>query len=212
MSNIDRLEAETTLWDIRLAARTIPSSRFNRYALAVIAITASMYSCLTTSSAGSLAQRARDLADLGFNFSAGILGFLLAGFTVFATITKEELFRTMAVHVRSDSGLTSLKHNLFSFMRVFFDYLCFASMCLLVKILGSAGGPISEIVGLSPDPDNSKSVIARVVFAVIVTMFAYIMLILKSFIYNVYRFVITTIRFSFLIRPPGPDDLDYDGE
>jgi hypothetical protein len=209
--DVAELSREKTLWQTRLAARKIPSSRFNSSVVLGAGIAASAYAWLTRSSAEALAQRTRDLTDLGFNFTIGILGFLIAGFTVFATITKEELFRAMATIQSKAPGLSTLKYNLFAFMRVFFDYLLFASYCLTVKVLGPQGGPLAEFISILPNPGEIKSRVAKLAFILTVTLLVYVLVILKSFVYNIYQFVITTIQYSFVVRPPASGDLEYDG-
>jgi hypothetical protein len=195
------LSREKNLLAIRIAARKVPSSRFNRACVATAAALSVVYVLLTGVATPVLAQRTRELAEMGFNFTIGILGFLIAGFTVFATITKEELFQAMAVVPHKPTGLSTLKYNLFSFMRVFIDYLCFCSYCVAVKILASPGGPLAEIVGGLPGGAVSKGWLARIGFALTITLIVYVLVVLKSFVFNVYNFVITTVQWSFLRKP-----------
>jgi hypothetical protein len=203
--DLSELSREKSLVAIRLKARQIPSSRFNVWCVVGVAILSILYVSLTRSSASVLATRTRELAEMGFNFSIGILGFLIAGFTVFATITKENLFRAMALVPRQGTGLSTLKYNLFAFMRVFIDYLLFASLCMTVKIVAAQGGALSELISLLPGSDDIRHNLSRVGFATFVTLLVYILIILKSFVFNIYGFVITTIQWSFLTTPPEED-------
>lgn len=202
----DELSKEKSLLAIRMAARKIPSSRFNRGCVLAAAVLSSGYVLLTRIDPSTLAQRTRELADMGFNFTIGILGFLIAGFTVFATITKEELFQAMALVRHGPTGLSTLKYNLFAFMRVFVDYLCFCSYCVAVKIIASPGGPLSEVVGLVPGGGEAKGWMARVGFALTVTLVIYVLIVLKSFIFNVYHFVITNVQWAFERKPFSLED------
>ncbi len=204
--SITEMSKESTLWQTRLGARQIPSSPFNVWTVAIVFVVAVLYASFTRTGTPNLAQRTRELAELGFNFTIGILGFLIAGFTVFATITKEELFRSMATAPKQGTKLSTLKYNLFAFMRVFFDYLCFASICLAIKILAPIDGPIDEFFTLV-QAEESKAILARTGYVGMVTLLVYVLIILKSFVMNIYKFVITTIQFSFVNRPPTEEEL-----
>ena len=85
----------------------------------------------------------RSWASLGINFSSTILGFLLAGFTVFATITNPRLFVALAKADHNDFPYSELKFAFFSFLNVFVNYLSFLSLVLVIELLGKQEGVIS---------------------------------------------------------------------
>lgn len=68
----------------------------------------------------------RTWASMGFSFSINTLGFLIAGFTIFATISKPRMMLAMMWHTNKETGLPTLKYNFFAFMQVFIAYIVFA--------------------------------------------------------------------------------------
>jgi hypothetical protein len=190
------LTTEKSLLAIRLAARKIPTSTFNQWVVGLTAVLIGGYSLLPASTAAILAAKTREIADMGFGFATSILGFLIAGFTVFATITKEELFKRMAVFEEPKSRLSYLKYNFFAFMKVFIDYLSFCGLCVFIKLAAFPDGPISTVVGYLPGSDLTKLWLARIGFILITATFVYVLLLLKSFVFNTHHVVMTSLRWS----------------
>lgn len=140
----------------------------------------------------------RALIEAGLNFSASILGFLIAGFTIFATLTKPTLLVKMYDETHPKSKLNYLKHNFFAFMQVFATLLFLLAVCVLAKILGSPGGALIKILQYSQryiclQMDFVKIVIIDMTYVFLGTLFYYSVMSLKSFIFNVYHVIITSV-------------------
>ena len=82
----------------------------------------------------------RSWCVIGFNSSISILGFLLAGFLIFATLSKPRMLVEMMNHIHKESNLPYLKYNFFVFMRVFIFYIFFIFIYLIVILFGSHDG------------------------------------------------------------------------
>ena len=190
------LTKEKSLLAIRLAARKIPSSGFNQSLVGITAVLAAIYAMLPGSSASMLASKTREIAEMGFGFATSILGFLIAGFTVFATITKEDLFKRMATIEEPRSKLSYLKYNFFAFMKVFIDYLCFCGLCVAIKFAAFTNGPASAVLSLIPGNDFTRLWFARTGFVLVSAAFVYVLLLLKSFVFNIHHVVMTALRWS----------------
>jgi len=191
------LTKERNLLDIYRQSRKITSSGFNQVASAIVLCLLLTY-VLASSNVHVIARNVRELADLGFNFTVGILGFLLAGFTIFATVSKTKLLKTMAVTQHKESGLSYLKYSFFAFMKVFIVYLAFATLCLLIKIIGGPEGPVTLLITWMPSGVRTlKRVVASISLIVVGTWFFFLLMVLKSFIFNVYHIVMTAIRWEF---------------
>lgn len=189
---------EKSLWQIYCQTRSLrSSSNFNTYAtLLVIGILAT-YVWLTPETAKELADRTREIAADGFSFATTILGFLVAGFTVFATVTKPDLFVFMARKRHKQSGLPWVKYNFFKFMEVFYIYIVFAGMCLGVRLLAKPSGALDLLlINITSSSAITKLYLAKIGFVLLGGVFFYTLLFLKSFIYNVYHVVMTSIRWE----------------
>lgn len=116
------LTKEKRLWDIYIASKRIPFSRFNAITTAFVFILLLANSWFTTQPVEETIELVRDLSRTGLAVALSTLGFLLAGFTIFATVTQPSLSLRMAEIAHPDSGLSYLKHNYFVFLRVFIYY------------------------------------------------------------------------------------------
>ncbi|MBE9176793.1 hypothetical protein IQ225_18380 [Synechocystis salina LEGE 06155] len=196
----DDITKEIGLLDIYKASRSkLPKNKINNFSTLAIFTMLIVYAFTSTETSISLLEKTRKWSELGFNFSAGILGFLIAGFTIFASVNDKSLFITMAKTKHEKSGLSYLKYNFFTLMYVFIVYLGFAILCLLIQLLGQTSGFISIIVELIAGKDNfleTKRFLAGISIIVVGTWFFYSLMLLQSFIFNVYHMVMTAIRWE----------------
>ncbi|WP_420347213.1 hypothetical protein [Pelagibius sp.] len=148
----------------------------------------------STASSFNYTDTIRSWASLGFGFAVTILGFLLAGFTIFATITKPELFVALAKETHPRSGLSLLKYAFFTFLNVFSHYLSFLALTLVILLLGDRGGPLSAVGNcLASQFPEILHAIKQGLFVLIGGWFAVLVLKLKSIIWNIYQIVLLSI-------------------
>ena len=102
----------------------------------------------------------------------------------------------MATKLHEESGLSWFKYNFFVFMRVFIYYLVFAALCLFVILFCDASSGIARVTDLSPEPAFTKTTLVRAAFVMIGTGLYFIVIQLKSFVFNVYHVVATWVRWE----------------
>lgn len=209
MLNTDRLQAiteakkdifkEKSLLDAYRKIRLIrPRSHFNSIATVACIVVIGIFVFCDTSAPKELVTRLGKLASDGITFSTTILGFLVAGFTVFATITKPELFTYMAVRKHTDSGLSYLKYNFFLFLNVFIVYLLFAAISLAIRVLYDGDGlnMASWLGSFSVAPEEVSKDVSKILYIFLLGLFIQALLLLKSFVFNTYHVVMTAIRWE----------------
>lgn len=188
------LTEERSLWAIFRKSACIGYSRMNAGLTSGVAVALFVYACVTPNSAKDLAAMVRSWSELGITFATQILGFLVAGFTICATLTDKDLFETMA-KTDHDCGLSYLKYNFFAFLRVFGSYLLFTGVCLTIVLLAGPGGPVSAVADCLPSrAPQLKSGLARTGIVLVGTMFVYSLVTLQCFVFNMYHVVMTSIR------------------
>ncbi|MEB1890767.1 hypothetical protein VDR98_21790 [Xanthomonas campestris pv. campestris] len=130
---------EKSLWQIYVQSRKIPTSKFNLITTSIVFM-AAMTSWLSDQDTAETIRSVRDMSSTCFNASLTILGFLVAGFTIFATLTNARMFIQMGqIREReTNSGLTYLKKSFFILIRVFIYYLLFSVACFFILALGGA--------------------------------------------------------------------------
>jgi hypothetical protein len=177
-------------------------SPFNVIVLAVVVLILSLYVRAYSISTTELANSVRLWADLGMNFSLSVLGFLIAGFTIFATITKPALFIRMAQKTCDDFKINYFHYIFFTFLRVFAEFLAFYGLCLAIKMLAAPSGILSSFVmRIDSDAFDPKRTLACVGLIGVGTFFVYVLLETKSFIWNIYTVLIMSIRWEWANDP-----------
>ena len=189
---------EKSLWAVYVRSRSIPFSWLNNAAGVIVAIAIGVASCWSASMA-NVADHLSALSVLAFNTSISLLGFLLAGFSFFATVSDKSMFCRMAEVQHKESGLSYLKYNFYVFMRVFFEYSVVAVVSfLLAVILQPDSGTRIVLTRLLDDilPTRAGIWVLSGALGLLAGSFAYLLLQLKSFIFNVFHVVMTSIRWA----------------
>ncbi|HEV2292240.1 MAG TPA: hypothetical protein VGR35_00195 [Tepidisphaeraceae bacterium] len=191
------ITAETSLWEIWNAARRVRRNAFNQWTLRVTAAVAVLYVLTSKQSAHEFAEMLRVWANIGLGFSAQILGFLVAGFTIFATLSKPAMLASMAAHQEKKSGLSYLKYNFFVFFETFGWYVGFAGLCVIILLFGAPGGAVTQLSrALGSFRHPFEVLLTRGCTVVVAVWFVLLCLELKSFVFNIYHVVMTSIRWT----------------
>lgn len=196
------LFSESRLFDIYLIALRTGPNRFNITITAVVAVASLVYACAEKTDINTVLDIARTSASDGLAFSSSILGFLIAGFAIFLTPTRPELFVRMQESVHKKTGYTYLKYNLSGFVVVFIHYFLFAAVCFILKSFGSVHGPFSVALQELPSAwgqqvhDKIRSIGIVTFFVGVESWFFYLLMLMKSFIFNLYHIVMTMVAFE----------------
>ena len=142
---------------------------------------------------GDVASNVRQLANDGLTFATTVLGFLIAGFTVFATITKPEIFALMARRLEANN-VTHLQKVFFLFLQLFAHYCVFCLVCIVVK-LSAAPGAIGVALMHSAYPEL-KLIVGSIVWAALSGWLVYMLVQLPVFIFNIYSMQLVVIDFA----------------
>lgn len=190
------LTSEKSLWHVFVLSRRIRPSWVQISLNAAAALFLTINAFVLQQSTAPLLADTRVWASNGFNFTITTLGFLIAGFTIFMTVAKPDMMLAMMDHFDKETGLPTLKKNLFAFMRVFIAYLVCAGMFLCVLLFCQPGGVVPSMVKLMPASDCVRDVLIRIGYVLQGTSFVYLLLMLKSFIFNVYAIVMNILRWE----------------
>ena len=119
---------QKSLYEIyKLSSRIIPRPNFNVWLLCsfrVLAVIFVIWSIRFGSEFYSIADTTslvHSVANYGYSFSLSVLGFLITGFAIFATLTKPEIFIILAQipykKDDKDTGISRLQFIFFNFLR-----------------------------------------------------------------------------------------------
>lgn len=192
----DDLLAESSLWDVYLLTWKL-AFPWGAVIPSVLLTFVVLWIYLTTSIETSVVvSHSRQLVDLGISFVTTILGFLIAGFTVFATITNPRLFVKMA-EIKSNSGMSWLKATFAIFMHTFAHYTWFLIAALMVKVFALPGGMFgTAILMAAGDSPDIKRTLATLGLSMFSGWILYLALLLQGFIFNIYHTCMLSISVS----------------
>ena len=191
------LTSEKSLWDVYKLSRRILPSKFQYITIIFVMMLLAINAFIFVDGYQSILHDVRKWSELGFNFSITTLGFLIAGFTIFATLSKPKMMLAMMDHVNKETGLPTLKYNFFTFMKVFIAYIAFSVVYLLVLLLGQPDGFLTNLIYLLPNSNCVKTIAIKVAYIIIGGSFVYLLLLLKSFVFNIYAIVMNFLRWEY---------------
>lgn len=199
MTSSDQLSAksfteEESLWAIYKKARRIPSSRFNVITTLGVLFFSSFSYFFSEIDAEATVKSAREMAAFGFNSTLTLLGFLVAGFTIFATITNPNMLIAMGLIKNPQSDLSWMKHQFFVLIRTFIYFISYSVVCFFVIYFGSQGGLFSLVMKFSPHPYEYILCSGKLACIALTTGQYFVIMQLKSFIYNMYHGVVANLR------------------
>lgn len=186
---------EKNLWQIYFASRNITDSKFNWIVGIISLVFFATYATLAPELRVIYTLLIK-LSEIGFNTSVTILGFLVAGFTIFGSLTRPNLLLTMLRFKEGRSGLSYLKYNFFTLIRTFICFLIFSAFNLVVIVLGYQDGPGSVFVKMWPDLQLVVGPVVRITFIISAILWTSVFLELKSFVFNIHHFVFTMIKYD----------------
>jgi hypothetical protein len=199
-----KLLDEKTLWDIWCASCRIPRPVRNHvYRLGGLAAVA-CYAFLLPHSDASLVKTARTIIGLAFPAMLGLLGFLLAGLTIFVSGERRDILVAMAHWEDGDSGLSVLKVNLLAFVRPLIELLIISFIMLVAMVIAEPSGtPIAWVA--QHGTGKALYLTSRIGFVGVAFFTLCGFVAVKSSIRNVYHLIMTSVRWEM-----GQDIANHD--
>lgn len=195
---------EKTLFALWRTASKFPKRKFNWVVTALVGLLLVRYSALMWEQPDMLLSLFRKIEATGFTFATSILGFLVAGFTVFVTVTKFDMFLNMAKVEKPGTGESVLKYNLSAFMVTFIHYISYVFACFFCELFLQPNGLASVAYqnaltypSLTSALPTIRTYVAALLLIGFGTWTVYLVMLLKSFIYNVYQVTTTTVAYEW---------------
>ena len=195
-----RLTAEKSLFQVYLKARKVASSPWNSrvawltFVLVALGLGLNSYFATALVPLSAIVSGVREISEIGFSFTTSILGFLIAGFAIFASLTKPEVFVLLAKLDHPKGGISRLQFMFFNFLLVFVHFIVFLAVCIFIKLLLYKDGPLTGgvqfLFALKPSVEEYVSGLA---FALLLSWLLFLLMLLKSFVWNLYQAVLVTI-------------------
>lgn len=200
MGWLERLTEDRSLAQVYRKARKVASSRWNTGVgwIVFLALGAVMtaYACWGDPAAVEswTVTGIRQIAETGFAFTSAILGFLIAGFAIFAGVTKPEVFVLLGKLDHPTFGVSQLQFIFYNFLLVFIHFIGFLAVCVFVDVLLHPGGALTGVVTsmLSFVP-NARTHVLVLGYSALAGWLGFLLMLLKSFVWNLYQTIIVSI-------------------
>lgn len=160
--------------------------------------------CLVPDHPELITSQIRRLVTAGISFAPSTLGFLIAGFTVFVTVIRIDVFLEMAQREKPETGESFLKYNLSAFMVVFVHYVAYLFTCMTLDMFIQSGGLASIAIAnartypeISPHVDLFKYWFSSGLLIFMGGWSVYLVMLLKSLVFNVYHVTLTAVRWEW---------------
>lgn len=209
---LSELTKEKHLYDIFKESLSIKFSRFNKICTFLIVCLLFTRAYIFEPDVQILLAEVREWVTIGFESSLSILGFLLAGFTIFATLSKPTMLVEMMNHKHENSNLPYLKYNYFVFMRVFVFYIFFSCIYLLIILFCGNDGLYESLIYKLPIYEDVKCNSIKLANILVGSSFVFLLLQLKTFIFNIYSIVMTSLRWECFDDLNNPKDSAHENE
>tara|TARA_R110001583_G_scaffold194778_2_gene366963 strand:+ start:2568 stop:3203 length:636 start_codon:yes stop_codon:yes gene_type:complete len=192
----NELTKENNFFELYKLTRKIPTSKDNLYIYWSVLVFFVLISITTvteyTNELEILKAATKDL----INWSISILGFVLAGYSIFASLTDKSLQLLLAGKVHKDTNINRLKHTHGLFIKVLIDLIILIFVCYFLKILFVDRNIIDSIVSKTLTPEQ-LALWLSIINAIVDSLFVYMLLLCKSFVYNVYHIIMITTRWEY---------------
>ncbi|END6396878.1 hypothetical protein ABMO71_003493 [Escherichia coli] len=193
--NPEDLTKERSLHDVYKLTKKIKVNSFDFYFTLLLVILLSINAfCL--SSSPELISSIRQWTPLVFEFTTTTLGFLITGFTIFATINKPELFLSLMEYKHPLYGISYLKYVYGVFMRVFIYFIFWSVIYLLVLLFGQENGLATKLLRALMFSHCTKVVGVQILYILVGSSAVFLVLTLKTFLFNIYAMLMQSLRWE----------------
>jgi hypothetical protein len=203
---------EKSLLQLYLKVRKLPTKR-SHFVIVLLAFAVTLAGTLWSEApTSSIADHARKLATDIFQFAATILGIVVAGFAIFTTVATSHLVTPLVRYTRPELGVSELKYVTLHFIAAFVPFIAYIATHFIGMSVAWPGGPASRVVALL-NPEGAR-VLASGMLASLVACAAMLIIVLQSFVFNVYKAFMTMARVNAELanstEPPRTHDFRID--
>lgn len=139
-------------------------------------------------------------SSVGISLSSSILGFIIAGFSIFSTMTDRKLFHILAKIKKEGRGISEFKFVFYNFLYVFWHYLFYLLLCILVLVLASKGAPVWRLAK-EFYPNKIIDFLSVIFCSALAIYTIHVVFVLKNFIWNLYQSILFAIFHDAEVSP-----------
>ncbi|WP_202744685.1 hypothetical protein [Acinetobacter pittii] len=187
---------EKNLRMIYKESRAIPLSNFNLFFPFIIGIIIFIFLIYGDISIEESYDKIESLVSFLFSSLFSTLGFLIAGYTIFCTITPLDLQKKMIEYTDQKTNLPFFKRVHFTFIRVFIYFLLFSFALFIIFLFKGININSINMIVESKTLDLTFKYTNYLIITFLTIGTTFLFCELSSFIFNIYNSIATTIHWS----------------
>ncbi|WP_426360271.1 hypothetical protein ACPUVO_08680 [Pseudocolwellia sp. HL-MZ19] len=187
------LTNEKSSIDVYKLTRNIPFTRENKVIYGLSLIFLFIVNFLGKSSLEIELKELVTYTDSFISWALSLLGFVLAGYSIFASLMDKDLQLELASRIEERSKLNFLKYSHCLFIKILFDLIILIFCAFFIKV--SIDKEIFDILIKKVGIDiNLLIYLIILIKSVLYSTFVLLLLLSKSFIFNIYHTIMISVR------------------
>lgn len=203
---MSELLQEKNLREIYTKSKTIPISNFNTYFPVVVGAIFLFILHIGNVSIETSYSKINELSSFLFSPIFATLGFLVAGYTIFCTISPLDLQKKMIKYTDEKTKLIFFKKVHFTFIRVFIYFIVFSFLLFLIFFFKDLNLDLGKSIFKIDTLREIYKYTNYLILTLLITGATFLFCELSSFIFNIYNSVATTLH--WLINNPPNSNSD----
>ena len=203
---MSELLQEKNLREIYTKSKTIPLSNFNTYFPVVVGAIFLFILHIGNVSIETSYSKINELSSFLFSPIFATLGFLVAGYTIFCTISPLDLQKKMIKYTDEKTKLIFFKKVHFTFIRVFIYFIVFSFLLFLIFFFKDLNLDLGKSIFKIDSLRGIYKYTNYLILTLLITGTTFLFCELSSFIFNIYNSVATTLH--WLINNPPNSNSD----
>ncbi|WP_028108885.1 hypothetical protein [Ferrimonas futtsuensis] len=192
-SDLSELTSESNFWKLYIIIRRIKSGTDTKVISLLSFILIFLLNVNTEGDVVYLSDEIQKVSGNIIGWSVSIVGFILAGYSIYSTLSDKEFQLSMSKFHDKKNGVSHLKSSHCVFIKVVVDIISLTLITYLYSLFMKTDIPMQAsnvfVFGVSV-----YKVYLYFTLSLLQSFFVLILLMCKSFIYNVYHSIMTSIR------------------
>lgn len=195
--HVQDLTRERGLWSVFVSTLRIRRGKLSTWILVIASVLLSVNAFAFSTPTSVIVQDLRRWSEIGLNFSVTTLGFLVAGYTIFATLSNPAMMAALLNFNDSETGFSKLKANHLKLIKPIIEFIILASFYMFILITAQPSGLLSNLAKEFKLIDSCVYIASRIIYVIAGAGLAYLIGILQSFVFNIYIIVMHEIRWAY---------------
>ncbi|BDY05750.1 hypothetical protein [Ferrimonas sp. YFM] len=187
------LTSESNFWKLYKLLRVIKTSTDTKVAFACSFMLMVWFNLNSNGSVSYISSEIQEVSGNIIGWSVSIVGFILAGYSIYSTLSDKEFQYSMSKFQDENYEISHLKSSHCVFIKVVVDIISIVMITYLYSLFLKTEIPekTSTIVIFG---ESAYKLYLCLTLSLLQAFFVLILMMCKSFIYNVYHSIMTSIR------------------